>query len=203
MKLPLALLVLLALPAQAEAPDNSGAARRLVADLGGFTNIASMGVQTVIDSGIITAPDLYRKVYKQYLTDHADMVARVDGEMAKTFMQIYTADDLNAYIAYEESPLGRSIMQKQMAATETLFSGHYQPAALTQEEKAAQEAFYASPQGKNLNHKFAQALTSFMTQVTPYMEQITAGATEEYCNQGGDCSKLRFVHPGESTPPKP
>ena len=201
MKLPLALLVLLALPARAEAPENLAAAQRLAADLGGFTNIARMGVQTMIDAGIITAPDLYRKVYKQYLTDHAALIARADGEMSMTFAQIYTADELNAYIAYEESPQGRAIMQKQFAASQTLFSGSYQPAVLTPEEKAAQDAFYASPQGKNLNHKFAQVLASFMTQMAPYMEQITAGATEEYCNQGGDCSKLRIVHPG--LPPKP
>jgi hypothetical protein len=204
MKLRLAAaLVVLAAPAQAEAPDNHAAAERLVSDLGGFANIARGGVQTMINAGIIESPDLYRKVYKQYLEDHADLIARADGEMAAVFVQIYTADDLRAYIAYEESPLGHAIMQKQFAASQTLFSDHYQPAVLTDEEKAAQEAFYTSPEGKNLSHKFAQMLGNFMTQVAPYVQQITAGATEEYCNQGGDCSKLRIVHPGESLTPKP
>ena len=204
MKLRLAaLLVLLAAPAQAAVPDDLAAARQLVSDLGGFANIARTGVQTLINAGIITSPELYRKVYKQSLQDHADLIARADGEMAATFAQIYTADELRDYIAYEESPLGRAIMQKQFLASQTLFSDHYQAAVLTEEEKAAQEAFYASPQGKNLNRKFAQVLGNFLTQVAPYVQQITAGATEEYCNQGGDCSKLRIVHPGESLSPKP
>jgi hypothetical protein len=196
-------LVLLTAPAQAAVPDDLATAQELVSDLGGFTNIARTGVQTLIRMGIITSPELYRKTYQQYLKDHADLIARADGEMAATFAQIYTADELRDYIAYEESPLGRAIMQKQFAASQTLFSDHYQAAVLTDEEKAAQEAFYASPEGKNINGKFAQVLASFLTQVAPYVQQITAGATEEYCNQGGDCSKLRIVHPGESSPPKP
>jgi hypothetical protein len=198
-----ALLVLLVAPAQAAVPDNLATAQQLVSDLGGFTNIARTGVQTLIRTGIITSPELYRKAYKQYLQDHADLIARADGEMAAIFAQIYTADELRDYIAYEESPLGRAIIQKQFAASQSLFSDHYQAAVLTDEEKAAQEAFYASPQGQNINRKFAQALAGFMTQVVPYVQQITAGATEEYCNQGGDCSKLRIVHPGESPSPKP
>lgn len=199
----LAILLFLAWPAQAVTPDNLAAAGRLVSDLGGFTNIARVGVQTLINAGIITSPDLYRQTYEKYLEDHADLIARADGEMAATFARIYTADELRDYIAYEESPLGRAIMQKQSAASQTMFSDHYQPAVLTDEEKAAQEAFYASPQGKNLNHKFALALGNFMAQLAPYVQQISAGAAEQYCNQGGDCSKLRIVRPGESLTPKP
>lgn len=201
MKLRLAALwILFATGAAGAEPGDLAAAHRLVADVGGFTNIARVGVQTMIGSGAITSPDLFRKVYAQYLEDHAELIAKADGEMAQAMTQIYTTDELNSYIAFEESPAGRAIMQKQFAASQGMLTGQSQPAVLTPEEQAARDAFYQSPQGKALNQKFAQALGAFLTRVGPYMQQINAGAIDQYCKQGGDCSNLA-VRPRETPSP--
>lgn len=192
-----ALLACLALPAQA-APDNQALAERLVSDLGGFEQIARTSAQTAINMGVIKSPVLYRQVYDQYLKDHHDLIAKTDSLMAAVFAKTYSDDELNSYIAYEESDMGRAIFQKQIAATQSIFSGQYRPAVLTPEEKAAQDAFYASPQGKTLSRKYAQALAGFVVQVAPYMQQLTTGTIDQYCKQGGDCSNLRVVHPGDA-----
>ena len=187
-----ALLICLALPVQA-APDNLALAGRLVSDLGGTDNIARMGAQGAIKTGVIKSPDLYRKVYEQYLKDHRDLIARADAAMAAIYAQVYSADELTGYLAYEESPVGRAILQKQFAANESFFSSNYQPAQLTDEEKAAQTDFYASAQGKAINRKFGQAMGTFLTEVGPYLQQINVGAIEQYCQQGGDCSNMKII----------
>lgn len=186
-------------PAMAQDAANLDLARRLVHDQGGFAPLIQSGGTNPAVVSRLKSPEIYAKAYAEALAERPNLISQADERMAEIFARIYTAQELNDWITFEESPDGQSLAAKARAA---IIGGPSKAVPLTDAEKAAQDKFAASPSGKAIQAKGREVQQQMYPAIAPLMQDIQSAAEQRYCKEGGDCSNPA-PQGGASAPPPP
>ncbi|RAK58094.1 DUF2059 domain-containing protein [Phenylobacterium deserti] len=195
----LALLVLVAPAAHAQAPDLSQIpplrtepatartrelAQQLVQLDPGVQNIRpglERGAQFMqpfikekVDPGLLAAME-------QAFTEKPEVLAELQARAVDVYARSYTDEELEAMVRYRRSPLAASIINKRLAAPPLT------QAVLTSEEKAYEDAFTASPMGAQLKKKQLEVRMLNLVASFDLVQQVVERAKVIYCKDRPDC----------------
>lgn len=130
-------------------------------------------------------PPKWRKAFeKAALESRPDAVA-LRTELARIYARRLTHDDLEAAVAYFESPVGASFERK------FLRSPGGNPTDLTPEEMAAVKAFIGTTAGQAYVESLGAAGPELMPAIQALGEKLKSRAQAIHCRDTGDCSPLR------------
>ena len=188
-------------------PGDLQLARRVVKAYGGVAEMEDKSMQAMqAMQPFAASSEIFMQAYRKALDAHRQDIAQADEEMAMIYARTYTEEDLKASLDFAESPLGKSIAEKEItAALKSFADGHLIPvtkALLTPEETAARKQFNDGP-GTAMRARTLQATLAAMVAIGPIQTKIAREAIDNFCNSGGDCSKLHLEKLAPPPPSKP
>lgn len=102
--------------------------------------------------------------------------------LAEIYAENLSDQEMSGWIAFLETPVGRSIQQKKMA------TGSMGSLDLTPEETSALKQFNDSPVAKSIEQKNGALLGEAIQAQTPVMSRVQTRAQAIYCQKTGDCT---------------
>ena len=186
----LALAALMATPAQAQtAPDTLPLAHRLVEDqAGGSDYMTSVGQSALAGYDRLTRNSqdptvpARRAAMQQALAESRSDIVLLEDQLAGVYAANLDAAELSGWIAFLESPDGKSIQAKKIQAGWPLGQPDLTPA-----ETAAQHAFDTSPVGQSITAKNNTILGQSLKFMLAFQVKLGARANAIYCATAKTC----------------
>ena len=185
--------ILLAMAVSAHAADALALARSLVSYTGGVGAVlhnfeSGLAAQTA-------APDVFLQSFQQALADNQMAIAAEDEKLAQVYSRLYPVDQMEAEIAFYESPEAQDIMRKSRETYGVLVWPDPGAPGVTPEQGAALMKFHALVrQRAALAAKNADASDAIMAAETDILVKVRAAAFANYCKLR-DCNAEKVTIP--------
>jgi hypothetical protein len=184
---------LLAMAVSASAADALALARRLVSYTGGVGAVlhnfeSGLAAQTA-------APDVFLQSFQQAMTDNQAAIAAEDEKLAQIYSHLYPVDQMEAEIAFYESPEAQELMRKSRETYGVVVWPDPGAPGVTPEQGAALVKFHSLvKQRAALAAKNADASDAIMAAETDLLVKVRAAAFANYCKLR-DCNAEKVILP--------
>lgn len=170
-------------------PQALALATRYVAATGGsyelFEEQAYAAAKTVHDPAQAVE---WQQALQQATADHRRELADVDARVSALMAQTFSPAELDAAVAFYESPLGREIAAKKAAYFAAPFAVDRAALTYTPQETAALTAYEGRPEARSMAAKTPALQPQMLALMTPVMKAIQRSAWKGYCHASRHCT---------------